>query len=465
MSGADPQEKGGADTGRHAAAQIYIHVFPLLLADMVRRAHPMSPGHFRLLKEGAAILAPGIDEEDERLVVASAWVDLSQGPHILRIPDTRRRYFVLTLFDTAGDSFASFGSRTGSDQGLDLALVGPRWRGELPQGLMARRSPSDGVWALARIHADSVLDREEAESLASEFSIGELHAPMRRRAGPAPDLEPPTAPILRQVLELSASVFFHRLNALLQRAPDASRAALLAELSPHRAELEGPLKSSQLRPDVAHSIEAAVADAITEIREAALRHGAVGSDWRSATWSDTATLGPLERAARAYAQMGAPSRQDLQTFVTDLDASGRLISGSNGYRLRFLHGELPPVRGYWRLSTSPPAANDLRRGVGSRSELVLEPDGTLELAIQRDLPAIAQIPNWLPAPSGRFSLVMRLHWPLAAALSPGWRPPPVERVEAEAGSSPGAGHGSSPRRTPDILPDRETASSSWSILP
>jgi hypothetical protein len=464
VSGADPLERG-ADAARQAAAQIYVRVFPLLLADMVRRAHPMSPGHFRLLKEGAAGLAPGIDEEDERLVVASAWVDLSEGPHMLRVPDTRRRYFVLTLFDTAGDSFASFSSRTGNDQGLDLALVGPRWRGEFPQGLVGLRAPSDGVWALARIYADGVLDRDEAEVLASEFSIGQLHAPMRRRAGPAPDLEPPTAPILRQVLELSASVFFHRLNALLQRAPDAFRAALLAELTPYRFELDGPLKSGQWRSDLAHSIEAAVSDAISEIRDAALRHGSVGSDWRCATWSETAVLDPLERAARAYAQMGAPSRQDLLTFVTDLDASGRLISGANGYRLRFLHGELPPVRGYWRLSASPPAANDPRRGVGSRSELVLEPDGTLELAIQRDLPAIAQIPNWLAAPSGRFSLVMRLHWPLAAALNPGWRPPPVERVEAEAGSSPGAGHGSLSRRTPDSFPDRETASISWSILP
>jgi hypothetical protein len=464
VSGADPLDRG-ADAARQAAAQIYIHVFPLLLVDMVRRAHPMSPGHFRLLREGAAVLAPGIEEEDERLVVASAWVDLSQGPQVLRIPDTRRRYFVFTLFDTAGDAFASFGSRTGNDQGLDLALVGPRWRGELPQGLVARRAPSDGVWALARIYADSVLDRDEAEALANEFSIGQLHEPMRRRTGPAPDLEPPTAPILRQVLELPAPVFFHRLDALLQRAPEAYRAALLAELSPYRAELEGPPKSGQWRSDLAHSIEAAVADAITEIREAALRHGAVGSDWRCASWSETAVMAPLERAARAYAQMGAPSPQDLLAFVTELDASGRLISGSNGYRLRFQHGELPPVRGYWRLSASPPAANDPRRGVGSRSELVLEPDGTLELVIQRDLPTISQIPNWLSAPSGRFSLIMRLHGPLAAALNTGWRPPPVERVEAEAGSSPGAGHGPPSGRGPENLPDRETASISWSILP
>jgi hypothetical protein len=461
VSGAQP-EVWGPDAAAQAAAQIYIHVFPLLLADMVRRAHPMSPGHFRLLKEGAAVLAPGIDEDDERLVVASAWIDLSEGPHVLRIPDMRRRYFVLTLFDTAGDAFASFGSRTGSDQGLDLALVGPRWRGELPQSLVARRAPSDGVWVLARIYADSILDRSEAETLASELSIGQLHSPKRWRPGPAPGFEPPTAPILRQVLEVPAPVFFHRLNALVQRAPDASRPDLIADLAPYRDELESAVKSGQWRSDPAHSIEAALTDAIAAIRETAKQHEAVGSNWRSVTWSEKAALGPLERAARAYAQMGAPARQDLLTLVTDLDAHGHLISGTNGYRLRFRPGELPPVRSYWRLSTSPPAAYDPRRGVGSRSELVLETDGTLELVTRRDPPSVAKIPNWLPCPSERFSLTMRLHWPLAPALNPSWRPPPIERVEAEAGSSIGGGRRFSAARVPDDFPDREATSIPWS---
>ena len=464
MGGADPQERG-VDAARQAAAQIYIHVFPLLLADMVRRAHPMSPGAFRLLKEGVAVLAPGFSEEDERLVVATAWVDLSEAPQVVRIPDMRRRYFVLTLIDASGESFASLGSRTGADLGLDLALVGPRWRGELPAGLVARRAPSDGVWVLARIYADGVLDRPEAEALASEFSIGQLDAPMRRRGGVTPDLDPPTAPILRQVLEISASVFFHRLNALLQRAPDASRSALVADLLPYRQELEGLLGSSQWRSELAPSIEAAVADAIAEIREAALRHDEVGSGWRSVTWSESGDLRPLERAARAFAQMGAPPRHDLLTFVTDLDAGGRPFSGSNSYCIRFHEGQLPPVRGYWRVSVSPPAANDPRRGVGSRSELALEPDGALELVIQRDPPAVTQIPNWLPAPPGKFSVTLRLHWPSASALDPSWRPPPVERVDTEAGSSPGAGHGSAAGRVLDILPDRESASISWSNQP
>ncbi|MBV8683671.1 MAG: DUF1254 domain-containing protein [Caulobacteraceae bacterium] len=464
MGGADPQERS-ADTARQAAAQIYIHVFPLLLADMVRRAHPMSPGQFRLLKEGAGVLAPGIDEEDERLVVATAWIDLSEGPQFLRIPDMHRRYFVLTFFDTAGEAFASFGSRTGADQGLDLAIVGPRWAGELPAGLVARRAPSDGVWIVARVYADGVLDRPQAEALAGDLGVSQLHAPMRRRARPTPELDPPTAPILRQVLDISASLFFHRLNALLQRAPDASRSALLAELSPYRLELEGPLRSAQWGSELAQSIDAAVADAIAEIREAALRHASAGSGWRSVSWSETGAMGPLERAARAYAQMGAPSRQDLLTFVTDLDSGGRLISGSSCYRLRFRNGELPPVRGYWRVSASPSATQDPRRGVGSRSELVLEPDGALELVVQRDLPVVAQIPNWLAAPSGRFSVTLRLHWPLAAALEPDWRPPPVERVDTQASSSPGDGQRTLSGHTPDILPDRETASISWSTQP
>ena len=57
------------------------------------------------------------------------------------LPATRGRHFTLTLIDTAGEVFASFGSRTGEDAGQIAGLVGPAWCGELPHGLKAKRAP------------------------------------------------------------------------------------------------------------------------------------------------------------------------------------------------------------------------------------------------------------------------------------------------------------------------------------
>jgi hypothetical protein len=37
--------------------------------------------------------------------------------------------------------------------------------------------------------------------------------------------------------------------------------------------------------------------------------------------------------------------------------------------------------------------------------------------------------DWLPAPDGPFSAVMRLYWPKAEALDGRWKLPPLERMQ------------------------------------
>ena len=50
--------------------------------------------------------------------------------------------------------------------------------------------------------------------------------------------------------------------------------------------------------------------------------------------------------------------------------------------------------------------------------------------IQHDEPADpTQRQNWLPAPKGPFSVVMRLYWPKVEALDGAWKLPPLTRVE------------------------------------
>ena len=50
------------------------------------------------------------------------------------------------------------------------------------------------------------------------------------------------------------------------------------------------------------------------------------------------------------------------------------------------------------------------------SDLVPEPNGDIVLYLQKDPPAQAVMGNWLPAPDGPFSVVLRLYLPRATAL-------------------------------------------------
>lgn len=75
------------------------------------------------------------------------------------------------------------------------------------------------------------------------------------------------------------------------------------------------------------------------------------------------------------------------------------------------------------------AANPLGRyALGDRDPMRADPDGTLEMYIQRDDPGPERRANWLPAPAGAFNLIMRLYYPKPAVLDGLWKPPPVVRV-------------------------------------
>jgi hypothetical protein len=58
-----------------------------------------------------------------------------------------------------------------------------------------------------------------------------------------------------------------------------------------------------------------------------------------------------------------------------------------------------------------------------------DPDGGLTFLIQNESPGAELESNWLPAPAGPFSTIMRLYWPKTEALDGTWKAPPIRRVE------------------------------------
>jgi hypothetical protein len=70
-----------------------------------------------------------------------------------------------------------------------------------------------------------------------------------------------------------------------------------------------------------------------------------------------------------------------------------------------------------------------RQAIGDRSNLVINPDDSLDLFIQSDSPGPDKESNWLPVAKAPFNLLMRLYWPSEAILDGGWAPPPVKRVD------------------------------------
>ena len=420
-----------ADPIRANAAEVYIQTYPLLMADAIRRAHPLGFHQFQIAPQDAESLAPGLSEDDARVIVVTAWIDLTHGPVILRIPRTGGRYLSLTLYDTAGEPFMCVGSRTGDDAGLDLAVVSPKWRGELPSGLKARRAPSEFAWAVCRIHAHSLLDRAATLAVAKRLCLAVVPPDTMGLESATTVIAAPAAPLVRQVAEVDPATLFHRLPGLLDRAPDSFRGVKRRRVEALLAKLEGPPPVDAWSPEFEKTLAMGLADGMGRI-EAAAR--AVMRPERGG-WADVfrspvePVVTPLSAAVHAYLAAGAPSSDDLMLLVCEHDVMGQPLTGEHNYRIHFEPGTAPPMDAYWSLHARPAPSYGNRHGLGSRDELVASADGSLDLALQRQSPSRRLTANWLICPASRFALTMRVYSPWPAAVQGAWRMPAVERVD------------------------------------
>lgn len=62
-------------------------------------------------------------------------------------------------------------------------------------------------------------------------------------------------------------------------------------------------------------------------------------------------------------------------------------------------------------------------------DFVRDADDGITLYLQHESPGKDKEPNWLPAPEGPFSVVLRLYWPKAEALDGTWKLPTVKRLQ------------------------------------
>ena len=77
-------------------------------------------------------------------------------------------------------------------------------------------------------------------------------------------------------------------------------------------------------------------------------------------------------------------------------------------------------------------ANPINRySISARQDLKRNADGSVDLYVQHESPGGHKEANWLPAPAGKFVLMMRLYWPDESdpsILDGTWTIPAVTKV-------------------------------------
>ena len=439
-----------ADLLGEIATSAYIYAYPLILMELTRRIatnvtdirqfskSPMNQfGHLPAFPDATFTDVVRVNVDT---LYSLVWFDVSQEPLLIGVPDSGGRFYLLEMCDMWTDVFDSPGKRTTGTSAQVLAIAGPRWQGQLPAGATPIHSPTAIGWIIGRTQTNGKADYEAVH----QFQAGMVATPLSQWGKPYqppagrinPDWDMKTTPT-EQVEKLSPAAYFSlfaELTAL--NPPHANDYPILHQMRRIGIEPGKPFAFDRASPEIQRALTEAGPAALNAIKARMAKAGVASAGWRT-NLTAVGTYGAdyLSRAGVAYLGLGANTIEDAVYPTAFTDADGKPFSSDSRYILHFNKDQIPPVRAFWSLTMYNEnqflAANPIDRfAIGDRDKLAFNPDGSLDLYIQRESPGKDKESNWLPAPaSGAFTMNMRLYWPKAEVRDGSWAPPGVKLVQ------------------------------------
>ena len=428
-----------------------IYGFPLVIMDLTRQVLTAVPApnangapvnQFANKKVFPDATFTNVVNPNADTLYSSAWIDTAKEPVIISLPDTQGRYYLMPMLNYWTDVFASPGSRTTGTGSGNFAITGPNWSGKLPAGLTEMKSSTRWVWIVGRIACTGPSDYEAVGRLQDQLKLTPLSAWGTNYVPPTnvpvdPNVNAKVSP-LNQLLALDAANYISYVcRLMIENPPYEADAPLLAKMTKIGIKPGVDYKSyfAGLDNGVKSAIQIGYQSALAKIPVANL--GNTKNGWQLPYGTGNYGIDYMLRAATAYLGLGANLVDDAFYASASASSDGAKFSSANKYVIHFNKNEIPPVNGFWSITIYNEkilfAANPINRYcLGSLSDppLTKNPDGSIDLYIQRDSPDSSKVSNWLPAPaSGGFSMTLRLYWPKQQVLDKSWVPPAVQLVE------------------------------------
>jgi hypothetical protein len=415
------------------ATDAYVFLYPLVFMEAFRQAWAEKPNTFARL---TPLLVRSMDGPPHALSLAfsvGAWIDLSAGPVLLTLPDSRDRYIIATVFDAWGEIVAAIGTRETGGRGGRYVLAGPSAQDVIANihDLTPISASTNRLWVSVNIIGRGETDFDILRSLASKCRatvIGDT--PLAYAASPR--LGSGMSPIVR-VSSMSHERFFSTAAALLALNPVRPADHAFADVLQKLGLREGrSFALSSFAPDMSQMIqEGAAVGRASVLAEHDRLLRLARENWGVTPPADGAT-DYLNRAARIRMTPHTALPQDHLLLATSRDSEEEPLHGARRYSIRFPAGTLPPSDALWSLSAVDIAGRMMARkpgrSIGSHRELHYNPDGSLDILVQSTRSRrSARNNNWLQCPQGRFTLVLELFSPRDEALRGEWSPPLVRR--------------------------------------
>lgn len=452
LSGGSAQAKEDILKVFPLAVESYIYGYPLVTMEMTRRVMtnvekpegtraPM--GQFVRMREYPSATFRDVTAPNADTLYTTAWVDVGREPWVLSLPDAHDRYYLFPMLDGWTEVFQVPGKRTTGTGPQIYAITGPGWKGKLPSGVKEYKSPTAIVWLLGRIYCTGTPeDYDAVHKLQDEISIVPLSAygkpftPPPGKVDPSIDMK--TA-VRDQVDALSADEYFNLLAKLMKdNPPAAADKPMLKKMAAIGIVPGKPFDSSKFGAAAKESF-ALVPKVATEKIMLWMKEGILAGDMRLENgWGFTTKTGLygvnyIQRALITAIGLGANRPQDAVYPTSEGPTLLSSYTGEKNYVMHFNKGELPPANGFWSLTMYDKdyffVANPInRQSISARQDLKHNADGSVDLYIQADNPGPDKETNWLPAPKGKFILMLRMYWPKESPpsiIDGTWKIPPV----------------------------------------
>jgi hypothetical protein len=371
------------------------------------RHAPNTVKHERQLSDPTSrwITAPNNDT-----LYSNAWLDLASGPVQIRVgAQPAGRYWSLAFMDAFTNHFAMLGQRLDGIGPVDVTLIGP---GQHDAGLPGRiiRAPGNDVWLFSRWLVNGVDDLAYSHAMQDRLEVlphsGANHLEC---VMPGQSTDPRN--------------FLAVVNESLARNPPPTSEAELFERWAAVGLRSGAVGAWQDISEDARRAWTERMDALHDnLRQAGTRGRRKIQGW-VASAADIGNFGKnfALRASVALGGLGALEPAEAMYFVKYKDEAMEPLDGHNRYLLK-VPTEGIPADSFWSFSMYELTAegkrvfvdNPISRySIGNRTPgLVLNADGSLDIALQHDAPADGRLlANWLPAPAGPFQIALRTYLP------------------------------------------------------
>lgn len=435
------------------AVEAYIYAYPLVTMEITRRvitnvAEPKGSrgpmGHVIKLRQYPDAKFRDVTAPNADTLYTTSFFDVGDEPWVVSLPDMNGRYALFPMLDGWTTVFDVPGKRTTGTAAQTFVVTGPGWKGSLPAGMTQYKSPTSIVWLLGRIYCTGTPeDYAEVHKLQDQVKLAPLSKWGTDWVAPPgkvdASIDMKTA-VRDQVNRMDAIEYFTLFAELLKRNPpteaDAPMVTKLAALGIVPGQ---DFDKSKFHPSLVKRVpELGFGRIMLHFKES-------GGDIKDIDgWGFTTKTGIygtnyIQRALITAIGLGANRPQDA-IYPTSLKSGSGVVRrdymGSEKYVLTFKKGLLPPVSAFWSLTMYDAnyffVDNPLNRySISAREPLKANPDGSIDLLIQHESPGPELESNWLPAPKGKFLLMMRLYWPnesKPSILDGSWTIPPVRKV-------------------------------------